>query len=99
MDIIVQHEVRDYDEWKPAFDGHEQVRVKYGCLGHTIYRDPDDPNQLTVFTSWRTREGAEGFVKDPSLRDVMQKGGVISEPRVTMLEEAETHTYAATQAA
>ena len=29
----------------------------------------------------------------------MEKGGVISEPRVTMFEEAETQTYAASRAA
>ena len=29
----------------------------------------------------------------------MEKGGVISEPRVSMIEEAETHTYSARRAA
>ena len=29
----------------------------------------------------------------------MEKGGVISEPRVSLLEEAETHSYAASRAA
>ena len=52
MDIIVQHTVRDYDTWKPAFDEHEPTRAKYGCKGHTIYRDPDNRNEITVITSW-----------------------------------------------
>ena len=33
MYIIVQHKVRDYDSWKPAFDDHESVRAKYGLQG------------------------------------------------------------------
>ena len=99
MDIIVQHKVRDYDAWKPAFDAHEPVRIKYGCLGHTIYRNPDDPNDVTVLTSWRTSAGAAQFLTDPSLQEAMEKGGVISEPRASMVEEAETHTYAASKAA
>jgi heme-degrading monooxygenase HmoA len=99
MDIIVQHTVRDYDTWKPAFDSHEPTRAKFGCKGHTVYRDADDGNQVTVITSWESREGAEQFVRDPSLKEVMERGGVISEPRVTMVEEAETHTYAARRAA
>jgi quinol monooxygenase YgiN len=99
MKIIVQHTVRDYDAWKPAFDEHEATRAKYGCTGHTIYRDPDNRNDLTILTSWGSREGAEKFMQDPSLKAAMEKGGVISEPRVAMLEEAETHTYAASRAA
>ncbi len=99
MDIIVQHTVRDYDAWKPAFDEHEPTRAKFGCKSHTIYRNPDDPNDVTILTSWESREGAQNFIQDPSLKAAMEKGGVISEPRVTLLEEAETHTYAARRAA
>ena len=33
------------------------------------------------------------------LKAATEKGGVISEPRVTMLEEAETQSYAARRAA
>ena len=99
MKIIVQHTVRDYDAWKPAFDEHEPTRAKYGCKGHTIYRDPDDRNEVTVLTSWESREGAERFMQDPSLQTAMEKGGVISEPRVTLLKEAETCTYSARRAA
>lgn len=99
MDILVQHTVRDYDEWKPAFDEHEPIRAKFGCTGHTIYRDPGNPNDVSILTSWESREGAEQFIQDPSLKAAMDKGGVISEPRVTFLDEAETQTYASRRAA
>jgi quinol monooxygenase YgiN len=99
MDIIVQHTVRDYDAWKPAFDEHEATRAKFGCTGHTIYRDPDNRNDLTILTSWRSREDAQRFMDDPSLKAAMEKGGVTSEPRVTLLEEADSRRYAASRAA
>ena len=99
MDIIVQHTVRDYDAWKPAFDEHEATRAKYGCTGHTIYRDPDNRNDLTILTSWRSREDAQRFMEDPSLKAAMEKGGVTSEPRFTWLEEADSRRYAASRAA
>jgi quinol monooxygenase YgiN len=99
MDIIVQHTVRDYDAWKPAFDEHEATRAKYGCTGHTIYRDPDNRNDLTILTSWRSRDDAQRFMEDPSLKAAMEKGGVTSEPRVTLLEEADSRRYAASRAA
>lgn len=99
MDIIVQHTVRDYDAWKPAFEEHESERAKYGCRGHTIYRDPDSPNDVTIFMSWDSRERAEEFMRSDSLREAMEKGGVISEPKATWLEEQETCSYASRRAA
>ncbi len=99
MLLIVHHTVRDYDAWKPAFDEHESVRSQHGCQGHTIYRNADDPNDVRIFTRWQSREQAEQFARDPSLAEAMQRGGVIGEPHVTFVEEAESTTYAQRQAA
>lgn len=99
MILIVQHTVRDYDAWKPVFDQHEGVRARYGCLGHTIYRDADDPNNVTLLVRYESRERADEFMRDPSLREAMERGGVISEPRVSWVEEAEAASYAARRAA
>jgi quinol monooxygenase YgiN len=99
MIIIVQHTVRDYDAWKLVFDEHESVRAKYGAQGHTIYRDADKPNDVTVLNRFESRERAEEFVRDPSLAEAMEKGGVVSEPRIMWAEEAETASYAARQVA
>jgi quinol monooxygenase YgiN len=99
MILIVQHTVRDYDAWKPVFDEHESVRAKYGCLGHTIYRDADKPEDLMVFIQCESRERAEGILRDPSLAASMERGGVLGEPRVTWLAEAETSSYVKRRAA
>jgi quinol monooxygenase YgiN len=99
MNLIVQHTVLDYDAWKPAFDEHEGMRAKYGCLGHTIYRDVDEPNNVTIVMDYESRERAEEFLRDPSLREAMQKGGVISEPRATWVEQADSASYATRRAA
>ena len=99
MELIVQHTVRDYDTWKAVFDEHEPDRAKFGCTGHTLYRDADDPNNVTIFLRYESRERADAFMKDPSLREAMEKGGVISEPRATWVDEQEACTYAARRAA
>lgn len=99
MILTVQHTVRDYDAWKPVFDEHESVRATHGCLGHTIYRDADKPEDLTVFIQCESRERAEGILRDPSLAEAMERGGVIGEPRVTWLAEAETSSYVERRAA
>ncbi len=93
MNLIVQHTVRDYDAWKPVFDEHQSVRAKYGCRGHTIYRDADKPNDVTIVMDYESRERADEFMRDPSLAEAMERGGVISEPRATWVEKAESTSY------
>jgi len=95
MIVIVQHKVRDYDAWKAVFDEHGEVRKRYGATGHRIYRHLDDPNEVTVLNQFPSREKAEAFVRDPSLREAMQRGGVLGEPRITWAEDPETVDYVA----
>ena len=99
MRLIVQHTVRDFDAWKTVFDAHETERARFGCTGHTLYRDTDDPNNVTLFLDYESRERADEFMKDPSLREAMEKGGVISEPRATWVDEQESCAYAVRRAA
>jgi quinol monooxygenase YgiN len=99
MNLIVQHTVRDYSVWKSVFDEHENVRAKHGCRGHAVYRDADEPNNVTIVLDYESRERAAEFMRDPSLREAMEKGGVTSEPRTTWLEKQETCEYKARQAA
>lgn len=95
MIIIVQHKVRDYDTWKPAFDQHGEIRRRYGATGHELYRGADDPNEITVISHFPSREQAEAFAADPSLKAAMEQGGVISEPRITWANETEVVDYKA----
>jgi heme-degrading monooxygenase HmoA len=97
--IIVQHTVRDFDAWKPFFDEHESVRRQHGCTGHTVYRSLVDANDVTIVSTWPSRQQAEAFAADPSLREAMARGGVVSEPRVTMVEDVESLDYAQTRVA
>ena len=99
MELIIQHTVRDFDAWKSVFDEHEAVRAKYGCLGHTLYRGGEGGNEVTAITSWGSRERAEEFARDPSLREAMERGGVVTEPRIQWVEAFETRAYAADRAA
>jgi quinol monooxygenase YgiN len=99
MILLLQHTVRDYDAWKPVFDEHQDVRAKYGALGHTIYRDADKPNEVTILMQFESRERAEGLMRDPSLAEAMQRGGVVSEPHATWLEGEATSSYSKRAAA
>ncbi len=84
--ITVQHRVRDYDAWRPAFDGHASVRREHGLTNEAVYRGADDPNAILVVMDCPSREAALGFIGDPSLKTVMENGGVISEPHAVIGE-------------
>jgi hypothetical protein len=93
MILVVHHRVRDYAAWKPVFDGHESVRVAHGARRHWVYRTPDDANDLVVAVEFGSRDQAEGFLADPSLREAMARAGVEGEPHVHMREEVEAVSY------
>ncbi len=95
MILIVQHKVRDYDTWKPVFDEHGDIRRRHGATGHELYRSVDDPNEVTIVNHFPSKEQAEAFAVDPSLKEAMERGGVIGEPRVTRARETETVGYKA----
>jgi heme-degrading monooxygenase HmoA len=93
MIIMVQHRVRDFDAWKAVFDEHGTVRRRHGATGHEIYRGIDDPNEITIVNRFPSKAQAQAFAADPSLKEAMERGGVISEPRITWAEETETVAY------
>ena len=95
MVVIVQHRVSDFDAWKAVFNEHEDVRRRHGATGHELYRGLDDPNEVTVVNHFPSREAGEAFAADPSLKEAMEQGGVVSEPRITWASEAETADYRA----
>ena len=95
MVVIVQHKVRDYDAWRLVFDEHVTIRQRHGATGHTVFRGIDDPNEVTIVNRFPTREQAEAFAADPSLKEAMERGGVVSEPRITWAVESDTVDYRA----
>jgi heme-degrading monooxygenase HmoA len=91
--LIVQHTVKDYDTWRRVFDEHETVRTRHGATGHELYRSLNDPNEVTIVNRFPSREQADAFASDPSLKEAMERGGVTSAPRVTFAGEPEVADY------
>jgi hypothetical protein len=46
--MVIHHKVRDYGEWRPAYDAHESNRVGAGITNGRVYRKAEDPNDLVV---------------------------------------------------
>ena len=74
--LLVTHAVRDYDEWKNAFDGDPLGREASGVRQHRILRAADDPNHVTIELDFDTADEAE------SLRERLQEMWTTAGPRL-----------------
>ena len=86
--MLVQHNVKDFAEWKKVFDSVYDLRASNGELSDQIYRDASDQNQLTVVFKWNSVENAQKFAQSPELKAAMEKAGVEGRPTINFLNEA-----------
>jgi heme-degrading monooxygenase HmoA len=86
--ILVQQHVEDYDKWKAVFEEHED-RQAAGSKGGIVFRNADDPTQVTVLLGWDNLENARAFTGSDELRAAMQRAGVVGPPNVYFLEEVD----------
>ncbi len=79
--IFMQHQVADYDAWRPIFDGDASNRAAAGVTDIAVLRDAADPNSIwTVYDA--DPAIVEPMLADPKRAEAMQAAGVISEPKV-----------------
>ena len=67
--VIIPFHATDYGHWKEIFDEYSNARDAWGAEGYVVYRGLDDPNSVTVVHYFADREGAERFMRDPSMPD------------------------------
>ena len=83
--IYVRHTVEDYAAWKAAFDENRTTRQAAGGRGGVVYRDADNPNQITTILEWDNLDNARRFAQSDELREAMKEAGVTSQPDVRFL--------------
>jgi hypothetical protein len=99
MYLVMQHTVRDYDDWKLVFDANQSVRTKHRAKGHEIFRGADNANDLTIMVDFPSREAGEAFLADPELRQRMDEAGVVSKPQTMWLTQTQRVDYRSRKAA
>jgi hypothetical protein len=85
--LFVRHPVADYAAWRRVYDEFDAERRPMGVTGHAVYQSLDDPNDVTVWHDFATREEAEAFASSERLRDAMQRAGVQGRPTVWFVKE------------
>jgi hypothetical protein len=58
--------------------------------GHRVLRDG---NAITITIDFPSRDAAEAFASDPSLKEAMAKAGVVGAPEISLLTPVEELSY------
>jgi len=86
--VIINHECKDYSDWRKVFDADEANRLKVGFKSTGVYHSVENANKITIIGEAPSVEAIKGFMEDPELKATMEKGGVISMPVVQLLSKA-----------
>lgn len=82
---LIKHKVKDFAAWKVAYDSHDSVRLANGIHSYVIGRGMDDSMMVLVAMKIDNLDQAKAFAKDPSLKERMQKGGVVGAPEISFI--------------
>jgi antibiotic biosynthesis monooxygenase (ABM) superfamily enzyme len=85
--MLVQHKVRNFEDWKKVYDSVAGLRTTSGELSNQIYRDASDANKLTLMFTWDSMPNAQRWAQSPELKAAMEKAGVDGAPSISFLNE------------
>lgn len=85
--VIASHKVKDFSTWKPYFDADAKRRKEMKIKVLKECQKADDPNE--VYFIWEVDDLSqfEAGARDPELRAIMDKAGVIGDLNITVLKE------------
>lgn len=86
--LIARHQVQDYSAWRAVYDGLEDLRQQYSCLGAEVMADPDNKNDVFVIHRFPTVDAARAFAGSSELKTAMSRAGVTGAPRIEIAAEA-----------
>lgn len=79
--------VQDFDQWKEVFKQGAHIRQAHGSRGVTLFHSASDPTEVFLLVEWNTLEEGMACARSPELRELQQRGGVISPPEPLIMAE------------
>jgi hypothetical protein len=79
--IFMQHDVADYEAWRPVFDADKPGREAAGAVDVAVLRDADNPNSVWIVVE-ADPAIVEPMMSDPERGAQMQAAGVLTPPQV-----------------
>jgi hypothetical protein len=94
--LRIEHQIRDFDTWKGAFDRFSDFRQQSGVRGYRLFRPTDDPNYIMVDLEFDSPSEAESFLA-ALWRNVWSSReaapALIGEPQTRVVEAVEIKEY------
>jgi heme-degrading monooxygenase HmoA len=87
VQVLVHHEVTDYNSWRAVFDAALDFRHQGGEQSCRVFRKMGDPNNLTLLFEWEDLARAQRYMNSDELRKKMKQSGVIGPPEIQYLSE------------
>lgn len=84
--VMVRHKVKDFSKWLPVYMGHDSARQASGVTPYRLGRSMEDSNMVLVVDRISDLQKAKDFGNSATLKEAMQKGGVIGKPDVAFYE-------------
>lgn len=78
--LFVRHEVKNFDAWKKAYDEFDGERKTMGVTAHGVYQLDSDPNDVTVYHTFKNMDEARNFAHSDRLKEIMKGAGVVGNP-------------------
>ncbi|MBA2655054.1 MAG: hypothetical protein H0U71_08340 [Gammaproteobacteria bacterium] len=87
--LFIRYTVKDYSYWRAEYDGEciRGWRESNGEKSCQVFRDEDNPHQVTLLCEWKNADSAKKFISDPQLSDNMQISGVTDQPTIYLLHK------------
>ena len=86
--LLLRHQVKDYDRWRPMYDAHALARDAAGLEEMHVFRDAGDPNIVTILFQASDIEMARQFAESPELLEIMKQAGVMDKPEMCVMNKA-----------
>ncbi len=84
--VIMSHRVKDYKEWKKYFDADKARRTGAGLKEVAVGANSKDRQEVHMIFQTSNLEKAMKIMDETDLKETMKKAGVISEPKMLILE-------------
>jgi hypothetical protein len=80
--LLVRHKVREFHEWKRAFDTHKDAQRDAGLRIEKIMRNLYEPNEVFLFFEVMDLAKARAFVSSPEVPGPQAQSGVVDKPDI-----------------
>lgn len=85
--LCVRQTVRNYAQWKEAFDIHLSARQAGGALNKAILlRNIEKPQEIIIIVGWKSLQQAKSYLHSISWQMALQEMGEVVAAEVRFLE-------------